>query len=53
MVKLTKEEKKQLIRELRQSGWSGALTNNSLLRLANKVLDCQFKKMELSNETKN
>jgi hypothetical protein len=53
MFKLTKEEKKQLIRELRLSGWTGSMDDSALLTLANKILDCQFKKMELINETQN
>jgi hypothetical protein len=43
MRRLTKEEKKKLIKELRTEGWTGEMNDNSLLRLANKVLDYQFK----------
>lgn len=43
MRKLTKEEKQQLIKELRTEGWKGSLEDESLLQLANKVLEKQLK----------
>ena len=43
MKRLTKEEKQQLIKELRFEGWVGSLDDNSLLQLAGKVLEYQLK----------
>jgi len=42
MKRLTKEEKKQIIRELRATGWKGSLNEDSLLLLAEKILDKQL-----------
>ena len=42
MRKLTKEEKQQLIKELRSEGWTGSLDDSSLLQLASKVLEYQL-----------
>jgi len=44
MKKLTKEEKKQIIRELRATGWTGSLNEDSLLLLAQKILNKQLEK---------
>jgi len=44
MKKLTKEEKITLIKELRKEGWIGDLSDESLIRLAEKVLEYQLKK---------
>jgi hypothetical protein len=44
MKRLTKEEKQQLIKELRKEGWVGNLSDDSLIKLAEKVLEYQLKK---------
>lgn len=46
MKRLTKEEKKQLIRELRKTGWMGGLDDKSALILAEKILEYQLKENE-------
>lgn len=42
MKRLTKLEKIKLIRELREDGWIGSLVEESLLQLAEKVLEYQL-----------
>lgn len=42
MRRLTKEEKQQLIKELRSEGWKSSFEDDALLQLANKVLEKQL-----------
>jgi len=44
MIKLTKQQKQQIIKELRAEGWKGSFEDSSLLQLAEKVLEYQLKK---------
>ena len=46
MKKLTKEEKKEVLQEIRHSGWTGCMCDECLIRIAEKVLDYQFKTKE-------
>lgn len=43
MKRLTKKEKKQLIKELRKTGWVGSFDNKSAIILAEKILEYQLK----------
>lgn len=43
MEKLSKLQKYQIIEELKMEGWKGSLEDDSLLQLANKVLEYQLK----------
>lgn len=42
MRKLTKKDKKDIINELKRKGWVGSLSEESLLILAQKILEKQL-----------
>ena len=43
MKKLTKEEKKEVLQEIRHSGWTGCMCDECLINIAEIILEHQLK----------